>query len=343
MKKIFLTSKCNGNMLSSYKNTNTKQMIKKAVLTLTTLLISNTVLASTPIKPVETEQNTNFVVTPSIAYRYDVFKWSIPRPQCNKKLSELIWKNHIVQPSLKVEIEPKPNSFTFLGQAKYGYILKNPSKNWDYDWYNTKENSEPHSKTQSTVKGNILDLSGAVGYAVNLFNNNLLTFYLGYDYTDYRNKDYGLRQLAYNQNKLLNSFKQLISKYCFKTYSPWLGLSVNTQLNDRWSIIPTIKLYSFKYIGKGYWLLRDDLEQNPSMKHNVKGKGLAFDVDFLYKYSNSLDLKINLETKQFKMKTGKDQLFYSDKDIGGKRVFVGKLYDLSLLSSSISVGFRYKL
>ena len=43
------------------------------------------------------------------------------------------------------------------------------------------------------------------------------------------------------------------------------------------------------------------------------------------------------------MKKGKDQLFYSAKDIGGERVFIGKLYDLSLLSSSISFGIHYKL
>ena len=81
--------------------------------------------------------------------------------------------------------------------------------------------------------------------------------------------------------------------------------ALNTQLNDRLSIIPTIKLYSFKYVGKGYWLLRNDVKHNPSMKHNAKGRGLGFDVDFLYKYSDNLDFKINLETKKLKMKTGK--------------------------------------
>jgi hypothetical protein len=314
--------------------------IKKVALVLITLFITNMALADNDLKE---EKSTNFIVTPSVAYRYDSFKWAIPCPQFNKKLSELIWKNHIIQPSVKIEVEPKANSFTFLGQAKYGYILKNPSNNWDYDWYNTEEESEPHSKTQSAVKGNILDLSGAVGYSVNLFNSNLLTFYVGYDYTDYRNKNYGLRQLAYSQNKLKYPFNELISKYFFKTKSPWVGLSVNTQLNNRWSIIPTIKYYCFKYVGKGYWLLRDDVKQDPSMKHNAKGIGLGFDVDFLYKYSDNLDFKINLETKKLKMKTGKDQLFYSAKDIGGERVFTGKLYDLSLISSSITAGFRYKL
>jgi len=60
-------------------------------------------------------------------------------------------------------------------------------------------------------------------------------------------------------------------------------------------------------------------------------------VDLLYKYSDNLDFKINLETKQFKMKKGEEQAFYKEK------VATRKLFDLSLLSSSISAGFKYKL
>ena len=314
---------------------------KKATLVLTTLLIANTTWADTYSKE---EKTTNFVITPSIAYRYDVFKWSIPHHQFNKKVSELIWKNYIIQPGIKIETEPEPKQFTFLGQVKCGYILKKPSKSWDYDWdiYQDKTGniiSDPDSKTKSSVKGNIIDLSGAVGYSVNLFNNNLLTFYIGYDYTDYRNKNYGIHQQVNNSNDLLYSPDQLVSKYYFKTYSPWVGVSVNTHLSDKFSIIPTIKFYSFKYIGKGYWIHRGDLKQNPSFKHNSKGKSLSFDLDFLYKYSDSLDFKINLETKRFKMRSGQDKAYLA-KD---KRIQTRKLYDLSLISSSISAGFSYKL
>ena len=316
-------------------------IIKKVALVLTTLLIANTTLADSYAKE---EKSTNFIVTPSIAYKYDVFKWSISfYPLSHKKESELIWKNHIVQPSIKIETEPQPNQFTFLGQVKYGHILKNQSKSWDYDWFNIENESRPYSKTLSSARGSILDLSGAIGYSVNLFNNNLLTFYVGYDYSDYKNKNYGARQLAHDQNKLKLPFNQLFQKYYFKNQAPWIGLSVNTPLNDKFTIIPTIKLYSFSYIGKGYWVRRYDLKQNPGFKHNAKGIGLGFDADFLYKYSDSLGFKINLETKKIKMKTGKYQMFYNAKAFGGERVDTGKLYDLSLLSSTISVGFRYKL
>ncbi|MDR2008248.1 MAG: hypothetical protein LBQ34_04675 [Alphaproteobacteria bacterium] len=326
-------------------------MIKKVVLTLTTLLVSSAALAANSTQTIETEPNTNFVITPSMAYRYDVFKWSIPSDRFPQhKLSELVWKNHIVQPSIKIETEPKPKQFTFLGQAKYGYILKNPSKSWDYDWYSSDEKtSELHSKTKSYVRGNILDLSGAVGYSVNLLENNLLTFYVGYDYTDYRNKDYGCFQLL-DINELTISYNQLISKYYFKNQVPWVGLSLETQLNNKFSIIPTIKYYSFKYIGRGYWLFRTDYEQNPSFKHNAKGYGLGVEIDFLYKYSNNLDFKIGLETKKFKMKNGNVKTFYSEKEkksamfnFGKKVSDTNKLYGLNLISSSISVGFRYKI
>jgi hypothetical protein len=289
------------------------------------------------------EKTTNFIVTPSIAYRYDVFKWSIPtKVFADRKSSELIWKNYIVQPSIKIEIEPKSNQLTFLGQAKYGYILKNQSDSYDLDWLHSATESLLYSKTKSVVKGNIFDLSGAVGYSINLFKNNLLTFYVGYDYSDYRNKDYGSRQLL-NYRGIPFSFNELVLKYYFKTQAPWIGLSVNAPLNEKFTIIPMIKFYSFKHIGKGYWIHRPDLKQDPSLKNNAKGIGLGFNVDFAYKYSNNLDFTLNLETKKFKMKKGQNQAFYSAIDVGGERDDTGKLFDLSLMSSSISAGLKYKL
>lgn len=309
------------------------------------LLIANTAFADSYSKE---EKTTNFIITPSVAYRYDVFKWAIGDYYFpGKKASELIWKNRILQPSIKIELQPKPNQFTFLGQVKYGHILKNQSKSWDHDWDLKRDGtgnvvSKLVSTTKSQATGNILDLSGAVGYSVNLFKNNLLTFYVGYDYSDYRNKDYGSRQLVYK--KRLHSFNELFAKYYFKTHSPWLGLSLNTPLNERFTIIPAIKFYSFKHIGKGYWIHRADLKQNPSLKNTAKGRGIGFDLDFIYKYSDNLDLTLNLENKRFKMKKeGTNKMFLNSRAIGGEGVETIKLIDLSLRSSSISAGLKYKL
>jgi len=200
--------------------------------------------------------------------------------------------------------------------------------------------SKVRSTTKSQTTGNILDLSGAVGYSLDLFKDSLITFYVGYDYTDYRNKSYGSIQLVYETGGSLSS-DVLSRKYYFKTQAPWIGLSVNSPLNERFTIIPTIKLYSFKYIGKGYWVLRDELEQNPSFKDTAKGIGMGFDLDFIYKYSNNLDLTLNLATKGFKMKTGRSKMFFNE--IRNYHVDTRKLLDLSLQSSSITAGLNYKL
>lgn len=324
-------------------------LVKKLILTFTTLLISITALAVNPPKPEEIKESSNIVVTPSIAYRYDVFKWVIGDHYFpGKKASELIWKNRILQPSIKIEIEPKANQFTFLGQVKYGHILKNQSKSWDHDWDLKRDGtgnvtSKLVSTTKSQATGNILDLSGAIGYSLGLFKESLLTFYVGYDYTDYRNKNYGDKQLAYETNFSFSS-GGLGQKYNFITRSPWLGLSVNAPITDRFQITPTIKFYSFKHIGKGYWIHRGDLKQNPSLKNTAKGQGLGFNLDFIYKYSDNLDLMLNLENKRFKIKKeGTNKMFLNSRAIGGERVETIKLIDLSLRSSSISAGFNYKI
>jgi len=323
-------------------------VIKKATLVLTTLLLANTALASSD--PNE-EKMTNFIVTPSVAYRYDVFKYSIPDEVfADRKVSELTWKNYIIQPGIKIEIEPTANGFTFLGQGKYGYILKNKSKSWDKDWKfpKTKGSKERITKidsnTVSAVKGNILDLSGAIGYSVNLFSDNLLTFYLGYDYTDYKNNNYGARQLVNNRNDVVFSSDQLFQKYNFKTKAPWIGLSINVPLNDKFLFKPTIKYYSFKNVAKGYWIHRNDFKQNPSLKNTSKGQGIGADVDLLYKYNDNLDFNINLDTKRFKMKKGQDQTFVAANRVTHKpeKVVTRKLWGLSFNSYSISGGIKYK-
>jgi hypothetical protein len=225
-------------------------MLRKLVISLINLLFINIVFADSYSNK---EQTTNFVIAPSIAYRYDVFKWAIPhREFTNKKNSELIWKNHIVQPGIKFEIEPKQNQFTFLGQVKYGYILKNQSNSWDHDWDNTRDItgnviSKLVSTTKSQTTGNILDLSGAVGYSLNLFKNNLFSFYLGYDYSDYQNKNYGDIQLAYKTNFSFSS-GGLSRKYYFKTHSPWLGLSINTPITVCMVIKPLKIVYKYLQI-----------------------------------------------------------------------------------------------
>ena len=105
-------------------------IIRKVVLLSMFLFINTTALADSYSNSYSNkEKNTNFIVTPSIAYRYDVFKWVLDDFYCTgKKAFKLIWKNHIVQPSIKIELQPQPKQFTFLGQVKYGHILKNQSK-----------------------------------------------------------------------------------------------------------------------------------------------------------------------------------------------------------------------
>ena len=58
-------------------------IIKKVTFIFTTLLIANTAVADDYS---EEEKTTNFIVTPSVAYRYDVFKWSIPSSRLLSKL-----------------------------------------------------------------------------------------------------------------------------------------------------------------------------------------------------------------------------------------------------------------
>ena len=287
------------------------------------------------------EATRNIIVTPFTGYRYDIFKWATPNGTSSTDpiLSELTWKNNISETGIKIGTKPAENQFNFLGQFKYGRILGS-SKNQDSDWDNIGE----FSRTFSSVKGNIFDLSGSVGFS-KAWKNTLINYAIGIDYTKYQMRDYGL---YYSINRVQDEYisdplgrthpkSQLVKKYNFDNYAPWVGASMDYSVSDKLSIVPTIKLYLFYLYGKGYWVLRDDFQQNPSFTGKALGIGASFDTALLYKYTNNLDFKVNIGIKKFDMKQGRQKTFLAN----GTDVTTD-LKKLSLFSSSVSVGIKYQ-
>ena len=290
------------------------------------------------------ETKRGIIVTPFTGYRYDIYQWSTPygSSSTDRTLSELTWKNHISETGLKIETKPEENQFNFQGQFKYGRILSN-SKNQDSDWDELGE----FARSFSSVKGNILDLSGSMGFSRKL-TNSLVTYYLGMDYTKYLMKDYGLNYKMYrlyntdiiipNASGQIESKSKLVSKYNFNHYAPWIGASIDYSFNDKFSIIPTIKLYLFYLSGQADWVLRENLRHDPSFTHKALGIGGSFDTELLYQYTNNLAFKANVGIKKFDMKKGTHKTFFANGTNASR-----DLKKLSLFSSSISAGIKYKL
>ncbi len=294
------------------------------------------------VKAEDEVENQRLIIAPFTGYRYDIYQYSIPlgTSSTDKTLSKLTWKNHISETGIKIKTIPEENQFNLLGQIKYGHILSK-SKNQDSDWDDIGE----HSKSFSSVKGNIFDLSGAVGFS-KILAKTFVTYYAGIDYTKYQMKDYGLyysinRFYNRNVNNLLGqreSKSTLTSKYTFDNYAPWLGVSINYPINDKITFIPTVKVYLFYLSSQANWILRNDLKHNPSFIQKALGFGASFDGELLYKYNNNLDLKTNIGIKRLDMFQGRDKMF-----IANGEDFTRDLKTLSFLSSSISCGIRYKL
>jgi len=288
------------------------------------------------------ETKSSIIVTPFTGYRYDLFQWSVPYggSSTDRTASELTWKNHISETGIKIETRPEENQFNFQGQLKYGYILSN-SKSQDSDWDERGE----YARSFSSVKGNIFDLSGSIGFSQKLANS-LVTYYLGMDYTKYLMKDYGLNYKIsrFHNTNITNMLGQteskskLVAKYNFDNYSPWIGASIDYSVNDKFSIIPTIKLYLFYLSGQANWVLREDLRHSPSFTHKALGIGASFDTELLYQYTNNLAFKAIVGIKKFDMKKGTDKTFFADGTNASR-----DLKKLSLFSSSISAGIKYKL
>ena len=294
------------------------------------------------VKAENEQENKGVIIAPFTGYRYDIYQFSIRAgtSATDKKVSELTWKNHISGTGIKIQTVPEENELNLLGQIKYGYIL-NKSKNQDSDWDDIGE----FSRSFSSVKGDVFDLSGALGFS-KFLANSLITYYVGMDYTRYQMKDYGLYytiQRLYNENEndslgQTHSKNKLVNKYTFDNYAPWLGVSVNYPISEKISFIPTLKLYSFYLSSQAKWLLRDDLQQNPSFTKKALGFGMSFDSELLYKYNNNLDFNVNIGIKKLTTLQGKNKEFL----VNGES-FSRDLKMLSFLSSSISCGIKYKL
>jgi len=318
--------------------------LKKLIRCLLVITLSISPSLSTAEETLEAKHN--IIVTPFTGYRYDVFQWSLPLHgiDTNRKISELTWKNHIFESGIQIETKPEEKEFNFLGQIKYGYILSN-STSQDSDWDDIGE----YARSFSSVKGNILDLSGAVGIS-QAFKNTLVTYYLGMDYNKYQTKSYGL---DYKINRLYHGSigvvggdhpkSQLVSKYKFDNYAPWIGASIDYAINDKFSIIPTVKLYLFYLSGEADWVLRDEYKHNPSFTHKAFGVGGSFDTKISYKYNKNLALKASVGIKKFTMKQGREKLFYSDNSFLAGYTGKSDLKKLSLFSSYLSAGIIYKL
>lgn len=285
------------------------------------------------------ENKHGIIITPFTGYRHDIFQWSIPLDSSNSRtLSELTWKNHIFETGIKIRTEPRENQLNFQGQFKYGYILKN-SQNQDSDWDDIGE----FARSFSNVKGNIIDLSGSVGFSQK-FTNNLVTLYLGLDYTKYLTKDYGLNYTIsrfYNQN-ITNNLREnipkseLVAKYTFDHYAPWMGASIQYNLTDKITIVPTLKFYLFYLSGNANWILRDDLEHNPSFTDKSFGIGGSFETELFYKYRHNLFLNANIGIKKFDMKQGIRKTF-----LANGHSITSDLKKTVFSSTSVSVGLKY--
>jgi len=288
----------------------------------------------------------NVHLTPLVGYRYDHLQWSIPDngDAIDGKLSELNWKTNTAEAGLQIHTNPEQDRFNYLGKVKYGMIFKKNSKNQDSDYDNIGEYSRAFSK----VKGDILEVSMAVGYSTTL-SKSLLTYYGGLEFSHFNLKDFGVnykinRQRFSNVNLPLGQDvpnSEHNKTYQVNTYRPWIGISTYYQLSDRMSFTPLAKLYFFSFHNKANWMVQPIIVTTPIRKsfiHNGHGWGIGLDGTFAYTLNRNLAITSNIEIKKFVMLKGRDNVYMTDGS-----VLKNNLKSLFLFAGSITFGIKCKL
>ena len=171
------------------------------------------------------------------------------------------------------------------------------------------------------------------------------TYYLGFDCNYSSFEQFGLNYKINRQDGgmqlyplgQLNTNTELVSTYKYQNYAPWVGAKLHYKLNDKLSFSPFLKAYLFVYKAEADWKLRNDFKHDPSFIQTATGTGLSLDAELLYKAANYLDIHANIGVKKLTMLKGTDTTYLSN-----GRVASGSLKDLTMLTSTLNIGARYK-
>ncbi len=253
----------------------------------------------------------------SAGYRIDKLKWNIAGNSSGTSpniLSELTWEDtEIYQVRGKAGLSWK--SYLVEGSAGYGKIFD--GKNQDSDYLADNRTLE-FSRSNNGVDGDdVLDLSGGVGYQIELKNretraswgvNHLsITPLLGYSY-----HQQNLHIIdGFQTIPATGSFGGLHSTYETEWKGPWFGLELAGERKKMTGYL-RMEYHIADYYAKANWNLRSDFKHPKSFEHTADGYGLIFGFGTGYKLNDRWAINLNGDIQNWRADDGIDRTFFSN-------------------------------
>ncbi|MBS4169107.1 hypothetical protein [Parachlamydia sp. AcF125] len=229
-------------------------------------------------------------------YRQDRFEWSISDPQSDPSVSsKLAWEDlysYNVMGNFKVSI----CSLTARLKGNYGSIYH--GKNQDSDYLEGEQKQECLRLISDAGKGEVFDLSAAIGFQTTWFCSLLKIIPL----VGWSHHELHLRQFDGNQTVNLfgdlGKISNLHSNYRAKWEGPWTGVDTFCYLGP-WTLYGTLEYHWAHFNGKGHWNLRWDFLKDFKQGAHANGTFITLGTQYQFKWGGL----IGLEGQYVHMKT----------------------------------------
>lgn len=248
-----------------------------------------------------------------IGYRHDQVDWNIAGLNGTPNiLSELQWQN--IQSVMLNTGAALSFADNWYGEANLGYGNIFDGRNQDSDYFLDNRQGEFSRSNNLTEDGATIDLSGAIGYHLNIGWKNTtpnlrLTPKLGYAFhTQQFNTTQGFQTIP-----AFGSFDGLDSYYDATWFGPWGGLATRFNVSKALTLDAQVDYHLADYEGTGNWNLRDDFAHPQSFTHKAEGYGITASALARYRLNNDWTLRLSANWQTWQAHhSGVDTTNFSD-------------------------------
>lgn len=285
-----------------------------------TSLLANrgTVVVPLPCTSDPWPSSSNFEI--DLGYRRDELKWSIANTFTDPKgkvvnfpnvLSELQWKELNIAQIAGTFGYVSDCNYAIKINADYGHIFH--GKNIDSDYHKDNKRGLWSRSQNNAGKGNVCDISGAVGYkCTSSLGRCVVTPLIGYSYQNQNLHVYDGVQTVCIDFSLIDEgfvhcatgpFPGLDSKYTARWFGPWVGMDFGVRVEQCAYMFGGLEWHLSSYRGYGKWNLRPELGP---FHHKAHGHGWIATLGGKWEVWRDWDIGIVGHYRDFRTNHGRE-------------------------------------
>jgi len=285
----------------------------------------------------------SFALSPYLEGAESELVWSIaaPAPYTSPNILSELSYTELKREGLGFQfsyLKTFDNLWAFYAEGDYSNTAITSGESQDSDYFSDNRTDE-FSRSYSDVSDELVERKSlALGvktrWTKGQNEGHYVTVLLGYQEHDVdMTVTNGVQVVPVELNG--DSIVGLNSTYNSDFTSLYLGLSTEHVFN--WGIVGfRYERHDLDFVAEADWNLRDDFQHPKSFEHTGDGDGDVFTLGYTYKLNFHFDVFVNVIHREYVIKNGNDEVFFSDGTTGET-----KLNKLFYKSNNIRAGIRF--